>query len=155
MGSSIAFFTKLSAKQTRKELISFYFIYSFMVLVLLIFVILVIKYFNYTFYLLPNIPKDYIYFGLFFGFFTWFTQIFIKISDAFALTLSVESIKVVHKLLSLLFLFYFVYYTNFNLERYFYFHYISLITFLLILIWLFREKGVLSNLQFKIQNFKF
>jgi len=154
MGSSIAFFTKLSSNNSRKELIGFYFLYSFSILVLVLLFISILDRLGYLELFIPNIPAYYIYFGLFFGFFTWFIQIFIKISDAFALTLSVESIKVVHKLLSLLFLFYFVYYTNFNLERYFYFHYISLITFLLILIWLFREKGVLSNLQFKIQNFK-
>jgi hypothetical protein len=120
MGSSIAFFTKLSSNNSRKELIGFYFLYSFSILVLVLLFISILDRLGYLELFIPNIPAYYIYFGLFFGFFTWFIQIFIKISDAFALTLSVESIKVVHKLLSLLFLFYFVYYTNFNLERYFY-----------------------------------
>jgi len=154
MGSSIAFFTKLSAKQTRKELISFYFIYSFIVLALLLFVIFMIKYFDYTSYLLPNIPKEYIFMGLFFGFFTWFTQIFIKISDAYALTVSVELIKIGHKIISLLLLLFFIYRLDFNLEKYFYFHYIALIAFLSILIWLFIQKEILTNLKFKILNFK-
>ena len=132
MGSSIAFFTKLSARHTRKELITFYFIYSMLVLFIVFLFIYAVQTFGYNNILLPNIPNEYLFMGLIFGFFTWFTQVFIKISDAYALTVSVELIKVGHKIVSLLLLLYFVYFTAFDLNGYFYFHYISLITFLLI-----------------------
>ena len=67
MGTSIAFFTKLSAKQNRKELITFYFIYSFIILILIIGFITIINSFNLTSHVIPNIPNEYIYYGLFFG----------------------------------------------------------------------------------------
>ena len=155
MGSSMAFFTKLSARHTRKELITFYFSYSLVVLILLFNFILFIDNLGYTQLILPNIPNQYIYLGLFFGFMTWFTQVFIKISDAYALTVSVELIKIGHKIISLLLLLYFIYFTIFNLDRYFYFHYISLVSFLLILTWLFIKKGIFEKkiLIFNI-NFK-
>ena len=146
MGSSIAFFTKLSANHTRKELISFYFLYSFAVLIVITLFIFLVEYFGYIQNILPDIPNQYIYMGLFFGFFTWLTQIFIKISDAYALTVSAELIKIGHKVVSLLLLLYFVYFTVFDLDKYFYFHYISLISFLLILTWLFIKKGIFINI---------
>lgn len=146
MGSSIAFFTKLSARADRKELITFYFLYSFVVLGLIVGFIFAVNTFGYSEYILPDIPNEYIYFGLFFGFFTWFTQIFIKISDAYALTVSVELIKVGHKIVSLLILLFFVYQLAFDLELFFYFHYIALISFLLIITWLFIKKGIFQNI---------
>ena len=151
MGSSIAFFTKLSARHTRKELITFYFIYAFLILLMISIFIFGIQYFDYTSYILPNIPQEYIFMGLFFGFFTWFTQIFIKISDAYALTVSVELIKIGHKIVSLFLLLYFIYFTAFDLDSYFYFHYIALFSFLFILSWLFIKKDIFKN----ILNFKF
>ncbi|NOX14976.1 MAG: lipopolysaccharide biosynthesis protein [Epsilonproteobacteria bacterium] len=142
MGSSIAFFTKLSAKNTRKELISFYFIYSLSILFLVFFFLYLIDILDYIKIILPDIPSRYVYFGLLFGFFTWLTQVFIKISDAYALTVSVELIKVGHKAISVLLLLYFVYFTSFDLKSYFYFNYIALSSFLLILSWLFIKKSI-------------
>jgi len=146
MGSSIAFFTKLSARADRKELITFYFLYSFVVLLLIFGFIFVSDIFGFLSAIVPDISTDYIYLGLFFGFFSWFTQIFIKISDAYALTVSVELIKVGHKIVSLLILLFFVYQLAFDLELFFYFHYIALISFLLIISWLFIKKGIFQNI---------
>lgn len=155
MGSSIAFFTKLSAIHTRKELISFYFLYSFIVFLVVFSFIFVSDAFGFLSTIIPDISVEYIYLGLFFGFFTWFTQIFIKISDAYALTVSVELIKVGHKIVSLLILLFFVYQLVFDLELFFYFHYIALISFLLIISWLFIKKGIfrgILNSEFSIIN---
>ena len=155
MGSSIAFFTKLSAKANRKELISFYFIYSFIVLLVIFGFIFVSDTFGFLHTIIPDISVEYIYLGLFFGFFTWFTQIFIRISDAYALTVSVELIKVGHKIVSLLVLLFFVYQLVFDLELFFYFHYIALVSFLLIISWLFIKKNIfrgIFNSEFSIIN---
>ncbi|WP_345980670.1 oligosaccharide flippase family protein [Sulfurimonas sp. HSL3-2] len=154
MGSSIAFFTKLSAKHTRKELITFYFIYSFLVLCLVFSFIFIVDSTGYLNSLLPDISNTYVYMGLFFGFFTWLTQIFIKISDAYAFTVSVELIKIGHKLVTLLLLIYFIYMTIFDLKKYFVFHYIALGSFIFILIWFFI-KNDLFNKSILSLNFGF
>lgn len=155
MGSSIAFFTKLSARPSRKELITFYFLYSFVVLLLIFGFVFASDIFGFMHAIIPAVPIEYIYMGLFFGFFTWFTQIFIKISDAYALTVSVELIKVGHKVISLLLLLFFVYQLTFDLELFFYFHYIALISFIFIISWLFIKKGIFRGVfssQFSISN---
>lgn len=145
MGSSIAFFTKLSAKHTRKELITFYFFYSFAVFLLISLTIVVIHHWNLDNTLLPNIPIHYIYLGLVYGFLTWITQIFIKISDAYALTVSVELIKIGHRIVSILFLLYCVYLTVFDLQIYFYYNYAVLTLFLVVIGWLFVKKQIFDR----------
>jgi len=155
MGSSIAFFTKLSARADRKELISFYLLYSFLVLLLIFGFIFVSDTFGFLHNIIPRISTKYIYLGLFFGFFTWFTQIFIKISDAYALTVSVELIKVGHKIASFLLLLFFVYQLSFDLELFYYYQYIVLFSFLLIISWLFIKKRIFQNIlnaEFSILN---
>ena len=155
MGSSIAFFTKLSARHTRKELISFYFLYSTIVFCIVSLFIYVVQIFEYTDTLLPNIPNEYIFMGLIFVFFTWFTQIFIKISDAYALTVSVELLKIGHKIVSLFLLLYYIYFTSFDLYGYFTFHYIALASFLLIVTWLFIKKDIFSKSLLNIKELGF
>lgn len=144
MNASIAFFTKLSARNARRELITFYFIYILFILLLTTVITYLIDTFGYIEILLPDIPKQYVYIGLLFSFFTWLTQIYMKISDAFALTVSVELIKIIHKVLSFLLLIYFIYQTTFNLDKYFSFHFISLITFILVLSWLYIKKDIFN-----------
>ncbi len=155
MGSSIAFFTKLSARHDRRELISFYFIYSFAVLLFVFGFIFALVYFEVVSHVIPNIPSEFIYMGLFLGFFTWFTQIFIKIFDAYALTVSVELLKIAHRAVSLLLLLFFVYQLAFDLKIYFYFNYIALLSFLFIASWLFFKKGIFTSALFKVQHLQF
>jgi len=149
-GSSIAFFTKLSARNSRKELINFYFIFSFLLLLILCSFLLFVDLVGATQLFLPDIPKEYILVGAFFSFLTWFTQIFIKIADAYALTVSVEFIKITHKILSLCLLLYLVYDLVFDLSMYFYFLYISLFSFLYLVSILFTKKNIFNNTFFTI-----
>jgi len=147
MGSSIAFFTKLSANHQRKELIVFYFAYAFFVMFILVVSIYGMLFFHYSEVFLPQIPQEYIFMGLFFSFFTWLTQVFIKISDAYALTVSVELIKIFHKLFSLLLLFFILSWNDFTLYKYYLFHYLVLVVFIGVLFWLFSKKEIFIDLH--------
>lgn len=155
MSGSTAFFTKLSGRNERKELIFFYSFYTFIVLGLTFSFILTLDVLGYINIIIPDISIKYIYMGFIFGLFTWLIQIFIKISDAYALTVSVELIKMGHKVISILLLLFFIYQLEFDLELYFYFNYIMLISFLLIISWLFIKKDIFRNTQnvyFSISN---
>ncbi|HLD22774.1 MAG TPA: lipopolysaccharide biosynthesis protein [Sulfuricurvum sp.] len=144
-GTSMAFFTKLSSNQKRKELISFYALYMVVVFLLIFAIIYLIRYTPFMTILFPNIPQKYIFIGMGLGFLTWVSQIFIKISDAYALTVSVELLKILHKFASLGLLFYFIYYLTFDLSAYFNFNYIVSILFILLTTLLFIRKKVFSS----------
>lgn len=152
-GTSTGFFTKLSAKSSRKELITFYFIFSFVLLCALFLVVYLLRYFDYIVFLLPGIPSEYVVYGALFGFFTWVTQVYVKISDAYALTVSVELIKIVHKIITMILLLYMVNFLPFDLNIYFYFHFIALMSFLVIITILFIKKSIFAKeiLDFKIK----
>ncbi|MCK5294929.1 MAG: oligosaccharide flippase family protein, partial [Arcobacteraceae bacterium] len=160
-GTSTAFFTKLSKNTNRINLIKFYFLYSLIVLLLLISFIYILNSLAYLDYLFPNISSEYIYLALGFGFLIWFTTIFIYISDAHALTFSVESFKIFHKIFSLCLLIFFINYLTFDLVNYFYYYYISLILFIVFVIYLFIKKDIFSykiisatlNIRYLIREF--
>lgn len=140
--TSIAFFTKLSADPKRKVLIAFYSAYSFLIFLVLVFSFLFFDFLGLNYYILPEIQNTYIYFGILFSFFTWLTQIFIKIADAYVLTISVEFIKVIHKVLSLFLLVFLISEFSLNLDIYFYFHLFILNVFIVALTVLFVRKRV-------------
>lgn len=144
-GTSLAFFTKLSAKNTRKELISFYFLFSLLLLFVLLFIVYFIYLYDYSSLFMPEIPEKYIFLGLWFGFLTWITQVFIKISDAYALTVSIELIKIIHKFLSLFLLVFLMNLFAFDLSLYFYFHYLSLISFIMAMFYYLIQKRIFSK----------
>ena len=150
--TSIGFFTKLSAKNSRKELIKVYSFFSLVLLSILFLFLFLIKQLGYSEVFLSGIPNDYIYLGLWFGFLTWFTQVYIKISDAYALTVSVELIKIIHKLLMLGALLYIINYLPFDLSFYYYFHFLSLVSFILVLSFLFCNKGIVSASVFSVKT---
>lgn len=143
-GTSMAFFTKLSARTDRKELLIFYALFSLLILFSILFISYFILLFGYSNAILPDIPSEYLYFGVWFGFLTWLTQVYIKISDAFALSVSVEMVKVFHKIISMLLLICMVYSMVFDLSTYFYFNYVALVSFLLIVSMLFIKKNIFT-----------
>ncbi|OEF04572.1 lipopolysaccharide biosynthesis protein [Vibrio genomosp. F10] len=154
--TSIAFFTKLSANSERKELIAFYTRYSVFIFLLLITSFYILGVFEFTEYILPNIKNEYINLGLIFCFFTWFTQILIKISDAYAMTVSIEITKIFHKVISLALLICIVAFGDLDLKLYLYLNIIMSIFFVvLVLVIIFNRKVIswydlsLKSLQFK------
>lgn len=144
-GTSMALFTKLSSNPKRKELISFYALYMGAVFILVSFMIYLLRYTPFTETLFPNIPQEYIFIAMGLGFLTWLTQIFIKLSDAYALTVSVELLKIVHKFASLGLLLYFIYYLTFDLVSYFQFNYLVSLLFIFLVSLLFVRRNVFSS----------
>lgn len=143
MGSSAAFFIKLSAQPKRKELTLFYLVISCLIFFLGLLALIVIALFELDSILLPNIEMYYAYLGLFYLFMTWFSIIFIKISDAYAFTLKVEVIKILYKVLSFIFLILLVAYNILDLEMFLWFQIITIGIYLVFLIsFLYRKKNI-------------
>lgn len=153
MGTSIAFFTKLSAKPNRKELILFYLIVSSVILLMALIILKVIVLFGLNVILMPNIDSYYAYLGLFFLFLSWFSIVFIKISDAYAFTFKVEGIKILYKVLSFLFLLLLVFYDLLDLHWYLWFQIITIGVYIFFLIAFLEKKSVFvfnKNIQTKL-----
>lgn len=144
-GTSTAFFTKLSAQKNKEELMTYYFFYSLALLLMLFLIVFICDVFEMEGKVIEGIPAFYLYLGLLFGFLVWLTQVYVKISDAYALTVSVEILKVAHKIFVLLVLLVLVFRYRLDLEMYFYFNYFALTSFLVLITFLFIKKGVFSR----------
>lgn len=158
-GTSMAFFTKLSSDPKRTELISFYALYMGAIFILVSFMIYLLRYTPFAETLFPNIPQEYIFIAMGLGFLTWLNQIFIKLSDAYAMTVSVEFLKILHKFAALGLLLYFIYYLTFDLTAYFQFNYIVSLLFIALASLLFIQRNVFNADLWKqkiniVQNIK-
>ena len=142
--SSIAFFTKISANNKRKELIGFYLYYTLFILLSLVFFIAFFNYFDLTKYILPEVESKYFYLALFFSFLTWFVQIATKVSDAYALTVYVEIMKIIHKFMSLVLLIYVISFFSLNLSVYLYLNIATLLIFVFCVIWIFKSGEIVG-----------
>ncbi|WP_406611052.1 lipopolysaccharide biosynthesis protein [Agarivorans sp. JK6] len=150
--SSTALFTKLSANNSRKELILFYsFLSIFILLVAALFVELSVR-FDFSSAIFSDVDVCYIYYGLAFGFLTWITQVLVKISDAYALTVSVEIVKVIHRVVALVILLLVINYLGLNLDSYFQYQLFMLSLFVVALTLIFFNVKLMNRvtLQRKI-----
>ena len=95
---------------------------------------------------MPNVPQNFILIGFLYSFLLWLSQVFVKISDAYAITISVEFIKIVHKILMLLLLIFFVYEFAFNLKLYYLYNFIFYISFIFILILFFYKIRIFKDI---------
>lgn len=154
-GTSTAFFTKLSADQGRRELVSYYAVFSLFLLLLLCLLVYLLDITSLHVVVISDIPIQLIYLGMIFGYLTWLSQVFIKVSDAYALTVSVELVRIVHKLVFLGLLFLYLSFYSFDVEGYFYYNYTLLWTFVAALAFIFYRYGVFDSETFssKIKYF--
>lgn len=141
----LAFFTKLSADNNRQGLIGFYFIFSTVLLITAWFIFVILIEFGYKEIVFPGVNEAYIQLGLWFGFLAWASQVFIKISDAYALTVLTEIIKASHKVVIFLLLIALTYFNYLDLTHYFYLQYIAYISLMLILSFVFIQRGIFSK----------
>lgn len=141
-GTSTAFFTKLSANPNRKELINFYFFYSILLLFILYVFVLSIDMTNTANLFFPEIDIVYIYAGCFYGFMLWFIVFFTNISDAYAVTVQSELIKITHKIISVFMLFLLISYYGLTIHSYLIYNNISLIFFIILISYVLYKKHI-------------
>ena len=130
IGTSSAFFVKLSANNSRKSLFVFYSIYILCIFIFSILFIYALNLLELNEHFMPNVPQNFILIGFLYSFLLWLSQVFIKISDAYAITVSVEFVKIVHKISMLLLLIFFVYKLSFDLKLYYLYNFIFYISFI-------------------------
>lgn len=150
-GTSTAFFTKLSGNQNRKELISFYFIYSMILLCILYLFVITINLTQTENIFFPEINIIDIYAGCFYGFMLWFIVFFTNISDAYALTVQSELIKIAHKIISVTILFLLISYYDLSAYSYLIYNNISLIVFTILITLILYRKDIFIGTLIKLR----
>lgn len=122
-GTSIALFTKLSQRQKEKALVSFYWQFVALVLILMLSVISVFVLIGIDRMIWPKQTVRFIFMGLFWGWLKWLFQVVQKILDALGYTRQGEIIRMFQKSVACVLLVQLYYVGNLSLECFFYYEY--------------------------------
>ncbi|WP_425857522.1 lipopolysaccharide biosynthesis protein [Aeromonas veronii] len=144
-GTSTALFTRLSAKKNNQQLLVFYFILSLTIFLLVNFGVLFIGYFNISHHFGDSVRLIEIYLAVILCFLIWLSQIFIKISDAYALTSSIEVGKIFTRLVTLVFLYLAIKLSLINSVTYYLFNLFFTIVLILIIITILVKRKVITR----------
>ena len=156
MGTSTCFYTKLSQRSKEQGLISFYFVFTGIVFVLMVFFTGVLIATGAHSAVWPNQQIPYIYLALGLGFMIWLSQVINSIPDAYGLTVPAEKLKIYQKFMAIFILLILFVTRQLNLKNYFLFNYaiwLIFISFLIALIsksgYLIKEKIIISSRMLK------
>ncbi|MBY8270394.1 hypothetical protein KW521_13575 [Vibrio fluvialis] len=144
-GTSTALFTRLSAKKNNQQLLVFYFIISLIIFLLVNFSVLFIEFFDISHYFGDSVSLFEIYLAALLCFSIWLSQVFIKISDAYALTSSVEVGKIFIRLATLVFLYLAIKFSLINSATYYVFNLFFTAVLILIFFSILVKNGVITK----------
>ncbi|MHC9543657.1 MAG: lipopolysaccharide biosynthesis protein [Vulcanimicrobiota bacterium] len=126
MGSSTAFYTKVS-QRPRDNLLVLFYLYLTVTVFLIVFCFIGFSYFTsiYT-KIWPDQILLYIYLAALFSFFSWSVQILSQLMDAYGCTVSAEKVKMGLKFFAFIAIIYLFLSKNLNLTNFFYYNYLIL-----------------------------
>jgi O-antigen/teichoic acid export membrane protein len=152
MGTSIGFYTKLSQRQREFGLVSFYFGFGGIIVLLLLFFI-VLAQLSVTFeYILPDQKIFYIYLAAFWGILTWMVQLLNQMADAYGLTVSAEIARMLQKTLGLVLITSLFFLHQLNLRNFFFYHYTILVPLVFAFVWIMEHKGFSFRQSWKLSG---
>lgn len=152
MGTSTCFFTKLSQRQKDSGLISFYFYFVLAVFLAVLVFMLFSFYTSVYTWIWPDQAKVFIVLAAGWGLLNWLDRIFIKISDAFGLTVVGELVRMITRGLVALAVIAFFVSGWLTLSSFFGIQYGSFILLVLLLIMMLRKNKVALGQKITLQE---
>lgn len=141
MGTSTAFYNKLSQRPKESGLVVFYIYFSLLAsLITLLFVSichLTSKYLS----IWPGQAIFYVYLAAVWGILSWFTQVLNKMTDAYGLTVSSELVRIMQKLLGLFLIVVLFFVNKLNLVHFFYYNFVILLFLTIAFIWVIKANN--------------
>lgn len=141
MGTSTAFYTKLSQRPKENGLVVFYLYFSALASGITLLFVLATHLSNSYFSIWPGQGIFYIYLAAIWGIMTWFTQVLNKMTDAYGLTVPSEIARMMQKLLGLILIVILYFIHRLNLVNFFYYNFVILIFLLIGFIWIIRKSN--------------
>ena len=126
MGSSLAFYTKLSQRVERAQIVIFYKYYALAASLLAAGIVLIMHISSVYSCILPGQGIFYIYCAAIFGILSWITGILNKMTDAYGMTAASEAMRVIQKFVALSLIASLYFLKLLSLNTYFYYQYVTL-----------------------------
>lgn len=141
MGSSIGFYTKLSQRPKEFKLISFYLYFVWVVTIIIVFFVALAQLTGLYNILWPNQLLAYVYLSIFLGLLIWVTNIMTRIGDAYGLTISTETAKIIQRIFGLVIIVTLFICNKLSLRVFFFYNYFILALLIGVFYYLLREHG--------------
>ena len=125
MGTSTAFYTKLSQRPKDTGLVIFYLYFSALASVITLLFVLISHFSSRYLSIWPGQGIFFIYLAAIWGILTWFTQVLNKMTDAYGLTVPSEMARMIQKLLGLVLIIILFFLHRLNLVNFFYYNIIK------------------------------
>ena len=155
-GSSNAFYDKLSKRPNEELLRKFYWKLVGFISVIFSFLVLLLIYSNMGSTIWPDQLPKYIIMGLIFGFLYWYSQIMLKVIDAYALTKKGELVRIIQRFLRLFIILPMYFFDLFTLDIFFIYNYVILLFSIIYWIYILYNVGisVFPRVNLSINDFK-
>lgn len=150
MGTSVAFYTKLSKRPQESRLVSFYLYFMGIVFLGTIGFVFLSMSTSAHARLWPSQAVLYIYLAAIWGGLNWATMVLSNMTDAYGLTVSSEIVKVLQKLLGLLLIVVLYFFNKLTLTNYFLYNYFIYIFLGAALIWIVSKSGILADYNYQL-----
>lgn len=141
MGTSIAFFTKLSKRQNETKIPIFYLSYIVLATVFVLLGVGLVSGFGWSGHLWPGQPIGLVGMAVVFAGMTWFVSSMSDMMDAYGLTVYGEMVKVIQRLLSLGLILALFWMGWIYMQNIFIYQYASMLTIILFLLYVMRKNG--------------
>jgi O-antigen/teichoic acid export membrane protein len=141
LGTSTGFYVKLSQRQKDHGLITFYLLFMVLAMTILFALVVASSWADLTPILWPEQELRYIYMAALWSALTWISNICTKVGDAYGLTVSIEKIRIMQKVLGLIVVAGLFFSDILSLETFFFYHYFTLIFLTVGQIWVMLLAG--------------
>lgn len=141
LGTSTAFYTKLSQRPKESGLVTFYLYFSLYASVTtIIFIVCTHLFFNYS-RLWPGQEIFFVYLGAVWGILTWFSQVLNKMTDAYGLTVPSEQARAGQRILALIVIVIMYLMKKLSLANFFYYNFALLLFICVLFLLILRKNG--------------
>lgn len=152
MGNSMAFYTKLSQRHKEPKLVSFYFYFIGLIVLIVIAFVVVVFVTGGQVKLWPNQPIFYIWLAILFSMLTYISQIMGNITDAYGLTVPSEVSKTFQKIIGLFIIAAMFLSRKLNIVNFFFYNYVILLFLIIFLAKIIKQSGYFVNDAWRLSS---
>ncbi len=154
MGTSIGFYTKVSQRQDDFGIVSFYFRFTVLTVLIIGAIVAIVHFTGNESILWPDQKIKFVYMASIWGALTWISMVLIKLTDAYGETVVSEKVRILQKSAGIFLILLLYYSETLDLTNFFYFNYIIIAFLIILLIYVLNKKKEILRESWRLTNKK-
>jgi len=136
MGTSLGFYTKISQRQKESGLVSFYVAFSLIVSAIIVLLVVLSQITSFASTLWPDQSIFFVYLAAIWAILTWYLQTIGNLGDAYGVTVPIEKVRIVQRIMGLLLVWALFSYDYLDLTMLFVCNFITIIFLIVATLWI-------------------